>query len=130
MDLKSEDNLRKIGADGEIEEREAMSLEGRVPPSFVGLFAVLQVMRPAGADECRWYQAINDAGVFLDEWGAVAEQLGWTAHDVIGPQFTPTALAWALNGAQAVGLTSTSARLSDGRTFVRTATGNIKVTDL
>jgi len=100
-----------------------MALEGGVTPAFARVFAALQVARPASVDEFRWYQAINDGGVFLDTWGRTAEQLGWSASDIIGPQFTPTALAWALQGAQVIGLTATSARISDGRMFVRTLEG-------
>jgi hypothetical protein len=127
--LNSQSDPRDVDADSGLEERKAMALEGGVPLSFVDIFAVLQVVRPASVDEIRWYQAINDTGVFLDRWGSAAEQLGWAAHDVIDPQFTPAALAWALNGTHVIGLTSTSARLSDGRTFVRTPVGEVKVTD-
>lgn len=119
----------QTGGDGGLEEREAMALEGGVPPAFARVFAALQVARPASVDERRWDQAIHDVGVFLDQWGSVAERLGWTARDVIGPQFTPAALAWALNSAHVIGLTSTSARLSNGLTFVRTATGGATETD-
>jgi hypothetical protein len=113
---------------GDLEEREAMALEGGVTPAFARVFAALQVARPASVDEFRWYQAINDGGVFLDTWDRTAEQLGWSARDIIGPQFTPTALVWALQGAQVIGLTATSARISDGRMFVRTG-GATTVTD-
>ena len=67
----------------------------------------------------RWYEAINDIGIFLDCWGRTAERLGWTARDIIGPQFTPRALAWALKGARVVSLTRTTACLSDSRIFIR-----------
>jgi hypothetical protein len=109
----------KAGADVDLEEREAMALEGGVPPAFARVFAALQVARPASVDEHRWREAINDVGIFLDRWGRAAERLGWTARDIIGPQFTPCALAWALQGAHVIGLTRTTACLSDGRIFTR-----------
>ena len=84
--------------DGTLDEREAMALEGGVSSTFARLFAVLQVARPASVNEDRWYQAINDAGLFLDEWGQIAERLGWSARDLIGPAYTPAALAWSLQG--------------------------------
>jgi hypothetical protein len=111
----------QISAEGDLEECEAMALEGGVSPAFAREFAVLQVSHPAGMDLSRWSQAIDDVGVFLDKWGDAAEQFGWTAGDVIGPQLAPTALAWALQGAQVISLTRTSAHLSDGRTFLRAA---------
>jgi hypothetical protein len=105
--------------EGDLDEREAMALEGGVSPAFALLFAVLQVARPASVDEGRRYQAINDAGLFLDEWGQMAERLGWSARDIMGPGYTPVALAWALQGARVATLSATTAHLSDGRTFTR-----------
>ncbi len=128
--LLHEEDACRAGADGDLEEREAMALEGGVSPAFARVFAALQVARPASVDEARWYQAINDVGVFLDTWGSTAEQLGWTARDVIGLQFTPMALAWALRGAQVIGLTATRARLSDGRALVRTSRQGAIMADL
>ncbi|RDI62680.1 hypothetical protein [Microvirga subterranea] len=106
-----------------LDERTAMALEGGVSPAFARLFAALQVVRPASVDEIQWRQAIDDVGIFLDTWGSAAERMGWTAHDVIGPQFTPASLAWLLNGASVISLTPTHARLSDGRTFARPSDG-------
>jgi hypothetical protein len=100
-----------------------MALEGGISPAFARVFAVLQVVRPASADEIQWRQAIDDVGVFLDTWGSAAERMGWTAHHVIGPQFTPASLAWFLKGTSVISLTSTRARLSDGRMFVRPSGG-------
>ena len=105
------------GANGTLDEREAMALEGGVPPAFARVFAALQVARPASVNEECWWQAVTNIAVFLDEWGAIAERLGWNARDLIGPAFTMEALAWALKGARVMTLTSTVARLSDGRIF-------------
>jgi hypothetical protein len=128
--LIHEEDACRAGSDGDLEERDAMALEGGVSPAFARVFAALQVGRPASVDEARWYQAINDVGVFLDTWGRMAEHLGWTARDIIGPQFTPTTLAWALQGAQVIGITATSARFSDGRAFVRTSGQGAIMADL
>jgi hypothetical protein len=118
-DLAIEQDARETGVAGDLKEREVMALEGGVSPAFARVFAALQVVRPVSMDERQWYQAINDIGVFLDTWGSAAERLGWTARDVIGPQCSPEALAWALNGAKVTSLTRTSALVSDGRMFVR-----------
>ncbi|KAA2241156.1 hypothetical protein [Salinarimonas soli] len=89
-----------------------MALEGGVPALYARAFAVLQVVQPAGVDLDHWHRAINDAGLLLDARGDEAERLGWPDADVI-------ALAWALNGASVSTLTTTTARLSDGRTIER-----------
>jgi hypothetical protein len=120
LDLAVEKGDQQIGAAGDLEEREAMALEGGVSPVFARVFAALQVSRSTSVSLSRWRQAIDDVGIFLDTWGSAAERLGWTARDVIGPQCSPVALAWVLNGAQVNCLTRTGAVLSDGRTFVRT----------
>jgi hypothetical protein len=98
-------------------ERTAMALEGGVPTSYAEAFAALQLGCPDNVDEARWRQAIDDIAIFLDTWGLTADRLGWGARDVIGLRFMPAALAWALQGARAVTLTATAARLSDGRMF-------------
>ena len=88
------------------------------PPPSPGVFAALQVARPASVNEECWWQAVTDIAAFLDEWGGIADtDFGWNARDLIGPGFTLEALAWALKGARIVTLTSTVARLSDGRIF-------------
>lgn len=110
---------QEASAGGDLDEREAMVLEGGVPPAFARLFAVLQVARPVSVDETRWQQAVDDIGIFLETWGRSAVRLGWTAPEIFGPQFTPKALAWALAGCRVLSLTKAGARLSDGRTFTR-----------
>jgi hypothetical protein len=117
--LVAEEGQHEANDSVDLDEREAMALEGGVSPAFARVFAALQVARPASVDEQRWYEAINGVGIFLDCWGYTAERLGWTARDIIGPQFTPRALAWALQGARVVSLTRTTACLSDGRIFIR-----------
>lgn len=117
--LVAEEGQHEADDSVHLDEREAMALEGGIPPAFVRVFAALQVARPASVDEQRWYEAINGVGIFLDDWGRTAEHLGWTAGDIIGPHFTPRALAWALQGARVVRLTRTTAYLSDGRIFIR-----------
>jgi hypothetical protein len=69
--------------------------------------------RPEGTKEADWYQAINDAGLFLDSFGAKAAAFGWSPDDV----FAGHGLAWALKGATVTDIGTTGASLSDGRTF-------------
>jgi hypothetical protein len=95
-------------------EREAFAaVEGGVHPTFVAGFAKLQTTRPEGTNEAVWHQAINDAGLFLDSFGAMAAAFGWSPDDV----FSGAGIAWALKGATVTNITTTGASLSDGRTF-------------
>jgi hypothetical protein len=81
---------------------------------------------PPGVPEPRWQQVINDAGLFLDEWGATAERLGWAPHDLFG--LHPTVplsrvdwmrLGWLLKGERVVSLTATEARMERGLAYYR-----------
>jgi hypothetical protein len=95
-------------------EREAFSaVEGGIHPTFVAGFAKLQMSQPDGKTEAQWHQAINDAGLFLDSFGAKAAAFGWSPGDV----FSAHGLAWALKGATVMDISTTGASLSDGRTF-------------
>jgi hypothetical protein len=95
-------------------EREAFAaVEGGVHPTFVAGFAKLQMSQPAGTKEAVWHQAINDAGLFLDSFGAKAAAFGWSPDDV----FSEFGLAWALKSATVTDISTTCATLSDGSTF-------------
>ncbi|ANY78463.1 hypothetical protein BB934_09660 [Microvirga ossetica] len=76
-------------------------------------FAKLQMSPPEVKSEAEWHQAINDAGLFLDAFGAKAAAFGWSPDDV----FSGHGLAWALKGATVTAITTTGASLSDGRSF-------------
>jgi hypothetical protein len=83
-------------------ERSAIALvEGQVPAIYAAAFAQLQVARSPGTPDWKWQQVINDAGLFLDEWGRRAEHLGWTPDELFAP---PTegehrgGLVWRLQG--------------------------------
>jgi hypothetical protein len=104
----------KADQEAQIFERQAFAeIEGGVHPSFVAGFVRLQMSLLEGANEAEWYQAINDAGLFLDSFGAKAAAFGWSPDDV----FAASGLAWALKGASVTDISTTGAMLSDGRTF-------------
>jgi hypothetical protein len=42
----------------------------------------LQVQKPVHVTVEQWRQAIDDAGRFLDQWGSLAVQFGWTPGDL------------------------------------------------
>ncbi len=83
-------------------ERSAIALvEGHVPAVYAAAFARLQVARPLAVPDRQWQQTINDAGVFLDEWGQRAEHLGWTPDDLFAPPVEAHhrgGLVWRLEG--------------------------------
>jgi hypothetical protein len=100
----------------EIDERQAIAeIEGGVPPLYSASFARMQLTPPPGLSVPRWLQAVDDAGRFLDAFGQQAQAMGWRADDL----FRPDGLVQTLQGAHITKITSTTAVLSDGRTFKR-----------
>jgi hypothetical protein len=99
-------------------ERSAMaSVEGQVPAVYAMAFARLQMRRPTEVHSWAWERAINDAGLFLDEWGLKAERFGWTANDLFAAPITgtsPGGLTWCLEGHRVVALWIRGAILSQG----------------
>jgi hypothetical protein len=108
-------------------EREAIALnEGGVPAVYVAAFAAIQCRRPKGVPTERWNRFINDAGVFLDKWGGLAERLGWKDEDLFGldrnapmARYDRMGLIWLLKGQTVTGLDSDSAVLSGGLKYRR-----------
>ena len=102
-----------------LDERAAIITANGVPEEWAVGFAKLCVMtKPAGYNERRWEQLVNDGGLFLDHFGGQAAALGWRAVDVFGvhPNVPATAthcmgLVPLINGGQVVAITADSARL-------------------
>jgi hypothetical protein len=100
----------------ELDERQAIAeINGGVPPLYSAGFARLQLTPPSGLSVARWLQAVDDAGRFLDAFGQQARAIGWRADDL----FQADGLVRSLQGAHVTKITSTTAVLSDGRTFKR-----------
>jgi hypothetical protein len=59
--------------------------DGGVPALYAGAFATLQVACPVNVPRECWRQAIEDAGLFLGQWGREAERLGWQIEETIWP---------------------------------------------
>jgi hypothetical protein len=108
-------------------EREAVAIElGGVPEIYASAFAQIQANAPPEVPLERWHQFINDAGIFLDQWGREAERQGWKAEELFGlhpdvpmARYDRMGLIWVLKGERVVALTTTGARLSSGLTFYR-----------
>ena len=60
-----------------IEERLAVIAE-TCPSVYANTFARLNHQKPRAVSTEQWECAVNDAGLFLDAWGAYAEAYGWT----------------------------------------------------
>jgi hypothetical protein len=72
---------------------------------------------PADIRPDRWRQAIIDAGLFLEQWGAQAASLGWNTLDVFGAHPTHplqrldcVGLILLLHGDELVAITADTAR--------------------
>jgi hypothetical protein len=102
-----------------IEERAALAAD-RVPACYLDARARLQCQRPFSIDLDAWRRAINDAGLFLDTWGADAAPMHWSAGDLFD---VPRAgrrggLVWQLKGARVEALGADHVRASDGRVIL------------
>jgi hypothetical protein len=76
---------------------------------------------------------MNDADIFLDQWGREAERLGWRAEELFGlhpdapmARYDRMGLIWMLRGETVVNITATMARFSGGLTFYRKATCSVR----
>jgi hypothetical protein len=104
----------------EIEERAALAGDS-VPDCYLDAWARLQCQRPSYAPEEAWRRTIDDAGRFLDAWGARAATLQWRPGELfeVLREGRAGGLLWQLKGERVEALDATQARLSDGRTIRR-----------
>jgi hypothetical protein len=93
---------------------------------YTQAFAGLRSQRPQLIEHDRWQQAIQDADSFLTTWGAQAQALGWTAHELFGLHAVPprpaptyrrlsrydeTGLIWLLHDRPVVALAEATAAI-------------------
>jgi hypothetical protein len=103
-----------------ITERAALAADS-VPACYLNAWARLQCQRPSSVDPETWRRTIDDAGSFLDAWGAHAATLEWMAGDLfdIPREGRAGGLVWQLKGERVEALDATQARPNDGRTIRR-----------
>ena len=78
------------------EERAAfLEYDGRLPRPWAEAMARLECQEWPASEDARWRQAIDDAGLFLDQWREHAERLGWQPGDVLDAQ---TGIIWHVQG--------------------------------
>jgi hypothetical protein len=95
-----------------IEERAGLAAD-TVPDVYLDAWARLNCQNPASASDAEWRLALNDAGLFLDGWGADAAALGWTPDQLFD---VTVGLVWRLVGARVQAIGAYHLRLDDGRT--------------
>jgi hypothetical protein len=92
-----------------IEERAGLAADS-VPPVYLGAWAGLNHQKPLGVSEGEWRRALDDGGLFLDQWGSDTAELGWTPDDLFGVN---GGLVWRLAGERVKAISADHARLSD-----------------
>jgi len=85
------------------------------------LAAILTAGKPMDMPAVRWLRFQTDAALLVDQWGAKALALGWTADDLLGvdviapwQRIDCMGLAWLLNGATVTALDTKTATIGTG----------------
>ena len=104
----------------EIDERMGMAAES-VPEPYLDAFARLQCQKLIAVSDDGQRQAINDAGRFLDAWGALAAEFQWTPGELFDvPRHDERCgLVWFLKGETVRALGPAHAATESGRNFLR-----------
>ena len=102
----------------DIEERAGLAAD-TVPPAYLDSWARHQIRRPSAIAEDEWRRAVNDAGLFLDEWGGQAAEIGWTAGELfdVPRDGKPGGLIWFIEGERIEAFGEQLARTDSGRIF-------------
>jgi hypothetical protein len=96
---------------GEISELSELS-------PLAAAFSAFAQACPEGVDNSRYVEALADAELFLSQWGAQAQALGWRAEDLfsldpVAPlaRYDRMGLVWLLRGREVVALTAATATM-------------------
>lgn len=111
-----------------VAERVAIAIEdGGVPAVYSEGFARMQVQRFNNMSIEEQQQATNDAGLFLDRWGDVAAEYGWTAGNLfdVPRDGSSGGLIWQLHGRQIRALSPDTATTADGDALTRSQSPEI-----
>ena len=93
----------------------------RVPPCYLDAWARLQVQRPVSIESTVRQLAIDDAGRFLDAWGADAAAMHWSTGELfdVPREGGAGGLVWQLMGDRVEALGEDHARFGGGRVVER-----------
>ncbi len=91
-----------------------------VPKPYRDALVRIKCQQPIGVGEAAWRQAIDDAGKFLDAWGSLAVEFGWTHGELFDvPHDGKSGLIWFLAGETLRALGPEHAVTKSGRVFDR-----------
>jgi hypothetical protein len=107
-----------------IEERAALCA-GIVPAPYLDTWAKLNHQKPLRVSDEEWFRAVDDGGRFLDAWGSLATEWGWTIADLfdVPRPGQRGGLFWFIEGATVEAFGPDHASLNDGRIFDRGTIG-------
>jgi hypothetical protein len=110
-----------IGADLDAIEERAALISETCPEPYADSFARLNHQKPMTVSDAQWSRALDDAGRFLDDWGAEAAAMQWSAGELfdIPREGKPGGILWQLKGDRVEALGADHARLGDERTIER-----------
>ncbi len=114
-----------LDADAEVDAVEERAALVSCPAPYRDTFARLNHQKPFAVSDAEWRLALDDAGLFLDTWGADAAELGLTPGDLFDVR---TGIVWRLAGGRVEALVVDAdgvdhVRLADGRTIMRKTLG-------
>jgi hypothetical protein len=91
------------------------------PAPYFDTFARLNHQKPMAVSDAQWSRALDDGGRFLDDWGAEAASMQWSAGELfdIPREGKPGGILWQLKGDRAEALGPDHVRLSDARVIAR-----------
>ena len=71
--------------------------------------------------DAQWSRALDDAGRFLDGWGAEAAKMQWSAGELfdLPREGRPAGIVWQLKGERVDALGADHVRLSGGQVIAR-----------
>ena len=111
-------NVAAVASQHEPEIEERAGLADSVPAVYLDAWARLNCQKPVGVTEAEWQRALQDGGLFLDQFGKEAAALGWTPRELFA---IATGIVWRLAGELVVGVGSYRVLLPHGRSIERKA---------
>lgn len=113
-----------VASDAEtaFDERAGMAGDS-VPAVYLDAWARLNCRRPDGVTEGAWRLALDDGGRFLDAWGDVAADWGWTPGELfdVPRADRPGGLTWRIGGRAIVAFSPDGAWVEGDEWLARTA---------
>jgi hypothetical protein len=97
--------------DIEAATEERAGLADCVPAAYLDTWARLNCQRPFGVSEADWRRALEDGGLFLDEFGNEAAKLGWRPGAVFD---VGRGLIWKLRGERVLAVETLEVHLRNG----------------